>query len=94
MTSAWRKKQRFFVFLRCAPGQTYNVAARIAGGTRETFCEVYSVTGEWDLVLRTEFDSHRNFGEVIAELVTDVDGIEETHSVAAYPIWDPEDIFF
>lgn len=94
MASRWRKKQRFFVFLRCEPGKALETGKAIARTKLDTFSEIHSVTGDWDLVLRAEFNSDENFGESIAELFKEIPHIERTNTITAYPIWDPEDIYF
>ncbi len=94
MARPWSLRQRFFVLLRCRPGQSYRVAEEIARQKRSTYSEMHSITGEWDLLLRVEYDSKRDFGATIAELLRDIPDIERTHTILAYPIWDPEDIYF
>lgn len=94
MASQWRRKQRFFVFLRCAPGRALDVGKTIAATKLGAFSEIHSVTGDWDLVLRAEFNSDENFGQAISELFKGIPEIERTYTVAAYLIWDPDDIYF
>jgi len=87
-------KQQFFVFVECVPGQTYAVAQEVLGERSSIVSAAYSISGEWDLLLRVEFDAARNFGEAISGMLLNVAGVERTYTVIGYPIFDPDDVYF
>jgi DNA-binding Lrp family transcriptional regulator len=68
--------QCFFVHIKCQLGQTYPVAAVIAD--REIASEIYSVSGEYDLLVKFYIDKDRDIGRFIADNLHDIPGIERT----------------
>lgn len=65
-----------FVQLRCAPGQTYAVADRIA--LREIHSELYSTSGEWDLLVKLYVPEGADIGHWINEELLSVPGIQRS----------------
>jgi len=65
-----------FVQIRCKPGKTYAVAEEIA--LREIHSELYSTSGEWDLLLKLYIPKDRDIGHYINENLLDVPGIERS----------------
>jgi len=65
-----------FVQLRCKPGTTYKVADAIA--LKEMHSELYSTSGEWDLLLKVYVPEDADVGHFINEKLLDVDGIERS----------------
>jgi DNA-binding Lrp family transcriptional regulator len=65
-----------FVQLRCKPGTTYKVADAIA--LKELHSELYSTSGEWDLLLKVYLPEGADVGHYINEKLLDVDGIERS----------------
>ncbi|PRY94811.1 AsnC family transcriptional regulator [Hasllibacter halocynthiae] len=69
--------QRVFVQLRCRPGTTYAVAAALA--LRELHSELYSTSGEWDLLLKVYVPGGEDVGRFVNErLLAGVDGIDRS----------------
>jgi DNA-binding Lrp family transcriptional regulator len=68
--------QCFFVQFTCALGRTYAVAAALAD--REIASEIYSTSGEFDLLAKFYLDPGHDIGRFIAENVHDIPGIERT----------------
>lgn len=64
-----------FVQIRCKPGATYEVADQIA--LREIHSELYSTSGEWDLLLKLYIPEGADVGHFINENLM-VPGIERT----------------
>jgi DNA-binding Lrp family transcriptional regulator len=87
-------KQRFYVFVQCDAGRTYEVGMTIATVKKQHVAEVSSISGKWDLLLRIEIDNRKDVGKEIVEILTGIDGIKRTKTIVAYPIFDPADIFF
>lgn len=65
-----------FVQLRCKPGTTYKVADAIA--LKEMHSELYSTSGDWDLLLKIYVPEGSDVGHYINEKLLDVDGIERS----------------
>lgn len=65
-----------FVQLRCRPGQTYEVAEAIA--LREIHSELYSTSGEHDLLLKLYIPRDQDVGKFINDHLLDIDGIERS----------------
>ncbi|RVV96847.1 Lrp/AsnC family transcriptional regulator [Mesobaculum littorinae] len=65
-----------FVQIRCRPGTTYEVADRIA--LREIHSELYSTSGDFDLLLKLYIPDEEDVGKYINDRLLDVEGIERT----------------
>lgn len=62
-----------FVQLQCQPGKTYEVADALF--EREIASELYSTSGEFDLLMKIYIDNESDIGKFINEKVVDVPGI-------------------
>jgi len=62
-----------FVQLRCQPGKTYEVADAIY--EREVVSELYSTSGEFDLLLKVYIPDDQDIGKFINENIANVPGI-------------------
>ena len=65
-----------FVQLRCKPGTTYRVADEIM--LREIHSELYSTSGEHDLLLKLYIPKDQDVGMFINENLLDIEGIERS----------------
>ena len=65
-----------FVQFRCAPGKTYEVAAAIYD--REVVSELYSTSGEWDLLAKVYIPEEEDVGLYLSERLFDIPGIHRT----------------
>ena len=65
-----------FVQLRCRPGQTYRVAAEIA--LSEMHSELFSTSGEWDLLMKLYIPEGEDTGRFINEHLLGIEGIERS----------------
>ena len=65
-----------FVQLRCRPGTAYAVADAIA--EREIHSELYSTSGEWDLLVKIYVPEEADVGRFINDALLDIDGIERS----------------
>ena len=59
-----------FVQLRCAPGRTYDVADAIYD--REFASELYSTSGEYDLLMKLYVPEGEDIGRYINERILDI----------------------
>lgn len=65
--------QCVFVQVRCRPGTTYEVAAALA--LRELHSELYSTSGEWDLILKVYVPEDEDVGRFVNERL--LNGVDE-----------------
>ncbi|MGX9356956.1 Lrp/AsnC ligand binding domain-containing protein [Roseobacteraceae bacterium S113] len=65
-----------FVQIRCTPGKAYRVAEEIV--LKEMHSELYSTSGEWDLLLKMYVPQGEDVGRYINERLLDIDGIERS----------------
>jgi len=65
-----------FVQIRCAPGTGYRVADAIA--LREIHSELYSTSGNFDLLMKLYIPEGQDVGKFINDNVLDIEGIERT----------------
>jgi DNA-binding Lrp family transcriptional regulator len=54
--------------------------------------EVYSVTGEYDLVAILRLTRHEDLSEVVTERMTKIDGIIQTRTMIAFKAYSREDL--
>jgi DNA-binding Lrp family transcriptional regulator len=54
--------------------------------------EVYSVTGEYDLVAILRLARHEDLAEVVTERMTGIDGILQTRTMIAFKAYSREDL--
>ena len=62
-----------FVQLQCEPGRTYEVADELF--EREVASELYSTSGEYDLLMKVYIDAEIDIGKFINDRVANVPGI-------------------
>lgn len=65
-----------FVQIRCRPGTTYAVANTLA--LKELHSELYSTSGDYDLLMKVYIPEGEDIGRYINEIVLGVDGVERT----------------
>ena len=65
-----------FVQIRCNPGKTYEVADAIY--TREIVSELYSTSGDFDLMAKLYIDQGEDIGKFINDNILDIPGISRS----------------
>ncbi|NDR55746.1 Lrp/AsnC ligand binding domain-containing protein [Aliiruegeria sabulilitoris] len=65
-----------FIQIRCAPGTTYEVADAIA--LREIHSELFSTSGEYDLLLKLYVPEGADVGHFINENVACIPNVQRT----------------
>lgn len=80
--------QRFYVFVACEPGRTYQVGLDIARRHLPYVTEISSVSGEWDLLLRVAIDKSQDLGRALSEQLIGVSGVVKTMTIVAYDVRD------
>lgn len=65
-----------FVQFRCAPGKTYAVADAI--WDREVVSELYSTSGDFDLIAKVYIPDEADVGHYLSERLFDIPDIAQT----------------
>lgn len=65
-----------FVQIRCKPGMTYQVAEEFV--LRELHSEVYSTSGDYDLMAKIYVPKDQDIGRFVNEAIAGIDGVERT----------------
>jgi DNA-binding Lrp family transcriptional regulator len=74
--------QCFFVHFICELGKTYQVAAALAD--REIASEVYSVSGDYDLMAKFYLPAGEDIGRFVAENLHDIPGVQRTMTTMTF----------
>ena len=75
-----------------------NVHRRLINATAEALleipgvAEVYSVTGEYDLVAILRLARHEDLAEVVTDRMTKIEGITQTRTMIAFKAYSREDL--
>ena len=78
------------VLIRCDPKTIPQSAVKLAGIDGVT--EVYSVSGEWDLVAIVKVAEYERIAQVVTEEFTRVPGIERTQTLTAFRAYSRKDL--
>lgn len=58
----------------------------------EGIAEVYSVTGEWDLIAVVRVPEWEQIAEVVTEGIAQVEGIDRTETLVAFRVYSKTDL--
>lgn len=72
----------FFVQIQCRPGSTYKVSDAIA--EREIHAEMYSTSGEYDLLVKFIIPDGEDIGLFIDRNLHDIGEIVRTYTIIAF----------
>ena len=78
------------VLIKAEPQKIAQAATRLAG--IEGISQVYSVSGEWDLVAMLEVAEHEAIARIVTEQVTVVPGIRSTHTLTAFRAYSKKEL--
>jgi DNA-binding Lrp family transcriptional regulator len=78
------------VLIRAAREKIPDAAREVAG--IDGVAEVYSVSGDWDLVAIVRVPEWEQIAEVVAERLARVDGIERTYTLVAFRVYSKQDL--
>ena len=71
-----------FVQLKCDLGKAYAVAAELV--ERDSVSEVYSISGQYDLLAKCYLDDASDIGHYVEEQIHSISGIRDTHTTIAF----------
>lgn len=75
--------QTFFVMVKCDPGHAYDVAAE-AVDTVEPVAEVYSITGQYDLLLKCHLETGQDVGKFVVSHLQTLKGVRDTFTILTF----------
>lgn len=78
------------VLIKCDPHAIPECATRLAGITGVS--EVYSVSGEWDLVAMVRVEEYDQIAKVVTEEFARVPGVTRTQTLTAFRAYSKRDI--
>jgi DNA-binding Lrp family transcriptional regulator len=78
------------VLIRAVPGDVPALARRIAGIDGVT--EVYSVSGEYDLIAILRVKEYERIAQIVTEEIAQVSGIERTNTLTAFRVYSKQDL--
>jgi DNA-binding Lrp family transcriptional regulator len=78
------------VLVRAVPGDVPALARRIAG--IDGVAEVYSISGEWDLIAILRVPEYERIAEIVTEEIAQVSGIERTNTLTAFRVYSKQDL--
>ena len=91
--SGWRQGASLItaiVLIKAEPQRIAQAATKLAG--IEGISQVFSVSGEWDLVAMLEVAEHEAIARIVTEEVTVVPGIKSTHTLTAFRAYSKKDL--
>jgi DNA-binding Lrp family transcriptional regulator len=75
--------QTIFVMVKCELGHAYEVADRAVQGI-EQVSEVYSISGQYDLMMKFHLDSDVDIGRFVTSRVQTLDGVKDTFTLITF----------
>lgn len=78
------------VLVRAVPGDIPALARRIAGIDGVT--EVYSVSGDYDLIAIVRVAEYEQVAVVVTEEIAKISGIERTNTLTAFRVYSKQDL--
>jgi DNA-binding Lrp family transcriptional regulator len=75
--------QTIFIMIKCDLGQAYDVADR-AVQNLEQVSEVYSTSGQYDLMVKCYLADGADIGHFVNESVQRLPGVRDTFTIIAY----------
>jgi len=72
-----------FVNVKCDLGKAYIVADEAVLAV-EQVSEVYSTSGQWDLMMKCYLDEETDIGRFVTEKLQTLPGVKDTFTVIAY----------
>ncbi|MGI8498412.1 MAG: Lrp/AsnC family transcriptional regulator [Gemmatimonadaceae bacterium] len=78
------------VLIRCQPKSISQCALRLA--STDGVSEVYSVSGEWDIVAIVRVPEYERIAKVVTEEISGIPGIERTQTLTAFRAYSAKDL--
>ena len=78
-----------FVMVKCELGKAYTVADEVVQEVEEV-SEVYSISGEFDLMMKFYLSDAADIGHFVTERVQVLPGIKDTFTIIAFKAFSPD----
>jgi DNA-binding Lrp family transcriptional regulator len=75
--------QALFVMVKCELGRAYDVADA-AVQTIEQVSEIYSTSGQYDLMMKLYLDADADVGRFVTSRVQTLDGVRDTFTIITF----------
>ena len=75
--------QTIFVMAKCELGETYNVAAAAVECT-EMISEVYSISGQYDLMIKCYLDDGADIGHFVTSSIQTLPCVKDTFTMITF----------
>ncbi len=75
--------QTIFIMVKCELGRAYQVADQAVQAV-EQVSEVYSTSGEYDLLIKCYLPEDADIGHFVTETVQTLDGVKDTFTLIAF----------
>ncbi|MEM7221570.1 MAG: Lrp/AsnC ligand binding domain-containing protein [Pseudomonadota bacterium] len=75
--------QTIFVMIKCELGKAYQVADEAVQEVQQV-SEVYSTSGQYDLLVKCYLDDEADIGHFVTEKVQTLPGVADTFTLVAY----------
>lgn len=72
-----------FVEIKCRLGAAYDVAATLVERVEQA-SEIYSISGQYDLLLKCYLDEDTDIGHFVTERIQTLDGVKDTFTIVAF----------
>jgi DNA-binding Lrp family transcriptional regulator len=72
-----------FVMVKCDLGQAYKVADEAVQGV-EQVSEVYSTSGQYDLLMKCYLDEDADIGHFVTERIQTLPGVKDTFTLITF----------
>lgn len=78
-----------FVMVKCELGRAYAVADEAVLAVEEV-SEVYSTSGQYDLLLKCTLPDDRDIGHFVTERLQILSGVRDTFTIIAFKAFSPD----
>jgi len=75
--------QTIFIMVKCQLGRAYQVADEAVQAV-EQVSEVYSTSGEYDLLIKCYLPDEQDIGHFVTEHLQTLDGVKDTFTIIAF----------
>jgi len=75
--------QTIFVMVKCELGETYNVAGQAVDRV-ENISEVYSISGQYDLMMKCHLQDGQDIGHFVTEAIQRLAGVKDTFTLITF----------
>jgi len=78
--------QTIFVMVKCDLGRAYEVADELVDLVQET-SEVYSISGQYDLLAKFNLEDDQDIGRFVCERVQVLPNIKDTFTIISFRVF-------